>query len=207
VKFGDYVRDKTVAVVGPAVAPYDQSAEVEAHDVVYRIGYRHDLGEPVPNYGVRTDAVFYNAENSRKLALGMYDPFIAAIPFVLTKKDPKIGKVRRYEVLELPFAKANQLPIALHNLVKHNPKYISVFGADIYLGGPSTAYDKNYLDRTPERDWWGVKIHEPKIQHGFLRELYLKHSDIIRGDERFVAACKLPGREYLRRLKEVWGVS
>jgi hypothetical protein len=37
--FGEYVAGKTIAIVGPAPAPYDQSAEVDAHDIVYRASY------------------------------------------------------------------------------------------------------------------------------------------------------------------------
>jgi hypothetical protein len=203
-RFADFVKGKTVALVGPAVAPYDQSAEVDSHEIVFRIGYKWDLGKDVPNYGTRTDAVFYNAENSRKLALGLYDQFIKEIPYILVKRDPKIGANQRYEILELPFKQANQVPIALHALVKSNPKAITVFGADIYLGGPATAYDKNYLDRSPERDWWGVEIHNPGANQKFLAELYRNHKKIIKGDDRFIAACKLSNRDYMTQLKGAW---
>lgn len=205
-EFADYINGKSVALVGPAVAPYDQSVEVEAHDVVYRIGFRHDLGKPVPNYGERTDVVFYNAENSRKLALGLYDGFVTNIPWVMVKRDPKMIKRHRYRVLDLPFSKANQAPIALNDLVKLGPSKISVFGVDLYLGGPSTAYDKNYLDRTPERDWWGVQIHSPEDNHRFIRRLVRQHKDLIVGDERFRHVSRLSTQEYLRDLKKAWYV-
>ena len=204
--FAEYIAGKSVALVGPALAPYDQSAEVEAHDVVYRIGFRHDLGKPVPNYGERTDVVFYNAENSRKLALGLYDTFVKTIPWVMVKRDPKMVKGQSYRVLDLPFSKANQAPIALHDLVKLGPSKITVFGVDLYLGGPATAYDKNYLDRTPERDWWGVQIHNPQDNHRFVRRLLRQHKDLIVGDKRFIHAAQLTTPEYLRDLKKAWYV-
>ena len=206
-EFADYISGKSVALVGPAVAPYDQGDEVESHDVVYRIGYRWDLNKPVPNYGDRTDVVFYNAENSRKLALGLYDPFVKEIPWVMVKRDPKLGKVKHsYRVLELPFTKANQAPIALNDLVKLGASKITVFGVDLYLGGPSTAYDKNYLDRTAERDWWGVQIHTPQDNHKFIRNLVREHKQLIVGDERFIRAANLSTPEYLRNLKKAWNV-
>jgi hypothetical protein len=204
--FADYILGKSVALVGPALAPYDQSAEVEAHDVVYRIGYRWDLGKPVPNYGERTDVVFYNAEASRKLALGLYDTFVKNIPWIMVKRDPRAAITHHYRVLELPFKKANQVPIALNDLVKLRPSKITVFGVDLYLGGPSTAYDKNYQDRTPERNWWGVQIHTPEDQHKFVRRLVRQHKDLIVGDERFMRAAKLTTPEYLRDLKKAWYV-
>lgn len=204
--FEEYIAGKSVALVGPAVAPCDQSDEVEAHDVVYRIGFRHDLGKPVPNYGERTDVVFYNAENSRKLALGLYDGFIGHIPWVMIKRDPKMIKGHPYRVLDLPFTKANQAPIALHDLVKLSPSKITVFGVDLYLGGPATAYDKNYLDRTPERDWWGVQIHSPQDNHKFVRQLVRNNRELIVGDDRFMAAAKMTTQQYLQTLREAWHV-
>jgi hypothetical protein len=204
--FAEYIRGKSVALVGPAVAPYDQSAEVDGHDVVYRIGFRHDLGKPVPNYGERTDVVFYNAENSRKLALGLYDPFVSSIPWVMVKAEPKIKNDYKYRVLRLPFGKANQAPIALADLVTFRPSKITVYGVDLYLGGPATAYDKNYLDRTPERDWWGVKMHSPQDNHKFVRELVQKNSKLIVGDDRFMVAAKMSTQQYLQALRKAWQV-
>ncbi len=210
--FAQYVNGKTIALVGPAVAPYDQSAEVEAHDLVYRISYRHDLNRPTPGYGERTNIVFYNVEAARKYQLGVYDSFIDDIDWILLKKHKllKIGKRDMTKdntlLLPVPFDKANQLPIALDHLVRFEPSKITVFGADLYLGGPPTAYDKAYLDRTPERDWWGVNFHEPTDQHQAMRMLYKKHSDLIVGDERFLAALDMSTPRYWRKLREAWNV-
>lgn len=210
--FGEYVEGKTVAVVGPAVAVYDQAAEVEAHDLVYRLSYRHELDPPVPGYGERTDIVFYNGEATRKYMLGVYDSFIDNIDWVVLKhgKRPK-GPGRDITrdntvVANAPFTKANQLPIALDHLLKHNPASVSVFGADLYLGGPATAYDKKHLDRTPERDWWGISFHDPADQHAFMRELYRRNRERIVGDERFLAAMGMSTARYWRKLREVWNV-
>jgi hypothetical protein len=211
-EFRQYVDGKTVAVVGPAVASYDQSAEVEAHDIVYRISYRHDINKPIPNYGTRTDVVFYNAEASRKYTLGVYDSFIDSIDWVLLKKHrPVKGPGRdtsrdKTLIVVPPFGKANQLPIALGHLVTFNPAQITVFGADLYLGGQETAYHKNYLDRMPERNWWGVNHHEPKAQHRYMRNLVASNRRLIVGDDRFLAALKLPTTVYLQKLRESWNV-
>jgi hypothetical protein len=210
--FGRYVEGKTIAVVGPAVAPYDQSAEVEAHDLVYRISYRHDLNKPTPGYGERTDIVFYNVEAARKYQLGVYDSFIDSIEWVLLKSH-RLMKVSRRNItqdkallVKVPFDKANQLPIALTHLVDFRPAKITVFGADLYLGGPATAYDKNYLDRAPERDWWGVQFHEPVDQHVAMKNLYKKHSELIVGDDRFLAALGLSTQRYWTQLRKAWNV-
>ena len=210
--FAEYVKGKSVAVVGPALALDDQSAEVEAHDLVYRISYRHDLDPPVPGYGERTDIVFYNGEASRKYMLGVYDSFIDDSPWVVLKNTKRPAGPGRditkdnTVYAKAPFAKANQLPIALNHLLECGPSKITIFGADLYLGGPGTAYHRNHLRRTPARNWWGVNFHDPAEQHVFMRELYRRNREIIVGDSRFLDALSTSTARYLRRLREVWRV-
>jgi hypothetical protein len=208
--FAAYVEGKSVAVVGPAVAPYDQREEVEAHDIVARISYRHDLDDPVPGYGDRTNVVFYNVEAARKYELGVYDSFIDNIDWVLLKKHKPVTPLIRdiskdnYEMVPVPFPKANQLPITLNHLVKAKPSKITVFGADLYLGGPGSAYDPKHLDRTAARDWWGIAFHEPIEQHAFMKELYRKNHGLIVGDKRFTDALCMSTQRYLMALRKAW---
>jgi hypothetical protein len=210
-EFEQFVNNKTIAIVGPAVAPYDQSAEVEAHDIVCRISYRHDLNKPTPGYGERTDAVFYNAEAARKYMLGVYDSFIDTVTWILLKKHRPVKTPLRdmshdkTVTVKPPFTKANQLPIALNFFLrKCEPAKITVFGADLYLGGHGVAYHKNYLDRTPERDWWGIDFHEPYLQHRFMKVLVSRNKNIVVGDERFLDALRLSNDKYIQRLEENW---
>jgi hypothetical protein len=211
-EFAEFVEGKSVALVGPAVAPYNQSDEVEAHDLVYRISYRHDLDPPVAGYGKRTDIVFYNNEASRKYMYGVYDSFIDEVEWVVLKtgkRPPGPGRDISKDntvVARVPFAKANQLPTALFHLMKCNPAKVTVFGADLYLGGPKTAYDPNHLKRTAARDWWGINFHEPADQHHFMKDLWRRNREVIVGDDRFLEALGMSTPRYYRRLREVWRV-
>lgn len=200
----EFVEGKRVAVVGPAPSVGDQSVEVDSHDVVIRVGYRADLQSPTPGYGVKLDAVFYNYWNSRKLGLGLYDSFVFDIPWVLVKKayQPPEG-LRAFRVVPLPFKKANQIPIVVADLVAHNVGSVSVFGTDLYLGGPGFAYAPGYSGFIPERIWWEIKLHEPVRQHKFLRKLR-RLSGKIEGDERFLRALRLTSDEYERQLWNQW---
>jgi len=210
-EFKQFVDNKTVAIVGPAVALYDQSVEVESHDIVCRISYRHDLNKITPGYGERTNVVFYNAEAARKYELGVYDSFIDDIGWILLKKHILVAQplrdMSRDKTVKVkpPFPKANQLPIALNFFLrKCEPAKITVFGADLYLGGHDVAYHKNYLDRTPERDWWGIDFHKPYLQHRFMKVLVNRHKHIVVGDNRFLDALNLDSDKYLNQLKRNW---
>jgi hypothetical protein len=202
--WGEYVRGRTIAVVGPAPAVGDQSEEVDSHDIVIRVGYRSDLQEPPQGYGSKLDAVFYNYLNSRKLGLGLYDEFIFDIPWVLVKKAYKPPEnVQNYVVLRSPFSTANQVPILLNDLVKNGAKEIAVFGTDLYLGGPEFTYSPGYNGWVAQRIWWEIKLHKPNLQHAFLRSLY-KKSGAIKGDDRFLTAMNMTTKSYMKLLTEKW---
>ena len=200
----DFVEGKRVAVVGPAPSVGDQSAEVDSHDVVIRVGYRCDLQPPSTGYGVKLDAVFYNYWNSRKLGLGLYESFIYDIPWVLVKKAyrPPEG-LQNFRVVPLPFKKANQVPIVVADLLAHNVESVSVFGTDLYLGGPGFAYAPGYSGFIPERIWWEIQLHDPVAQHRFLRR-QKRLSGKIRGDDRFLSALRLTSEQYREQLWKNW---
>jgi len=200
----DFVEGRRVAVVGPAPSLGDQSAEVDSHDVVIRVGYRCDLQPAQTGYGDKLDAVFYNYWNSRKLGLGLYDSFIFDVPWVLVKKayQPPEG-LRAFRVVPLPFKRANQIPIVVGDLIAHNVESVTVFGTDLYLGGPRFAYEPGYSGFVPERIWWEVKLHEPHLQHKYLRGLW-KTSKKIHGDARFRRAMRLSTSNYMKQLTAEW---
>jgi len=202
--WGEFVKARRVAVVGPAPSVGDQSEAVDSHDIVIRIGYRCDL-QPAPSgYGSKLDAVFYNYWNSRKLGLGLYDGFIFDIPWVLVKKAyrPPEG-LKNFRVVPLPFSKANQVPIVVGDLLANNVESVTVFGTDLYLGGPSFAYEPGYSGYVPERIWWEIQLHRPGLQHRYLRGLWNSTGKIM-GDERFTSAVSLPTKKYVQELKQKW---
>ena len=200
----DFVKGKRVAVVGPAPSVGNQSKEVDSHDVVIRVGYRCDLQAPQSGYGEKLDAVFYNYWNSRKLGLGLYDSFIYEIPWVVVKKEYLRSKFSgNYHVASSPFPKANQVPIIVNDLLENDVHSCTIFGTDLYLGGPDFAYEPGYSGHIPERIWWEIQLHRPGLQHRFLRKMFLETGKIV-GDERFVRAVSMSTKRYVRVLKKKW---
>jgi hypothetical protein len=203
--WSQFVAGKRIAIVGPAPSVGDQSKEVDSHDVVIRVGYRSDLQKPPSGYGRKTDAVFYNYWNSRKLGLGLYDSFIYGIPWVVVKREyRRPAGLQNYHVASPPFRSANQVPILVHDLLINNCQSITIFGTDLYLGGPKRSYEKGYSGYIPERIWWEIQIHKPVLQHRFLRKAYLESGKIV-GDERFLKAVNMSTKRYVRRLEKIWG--
>jgi len=168
--FGEYVAGKTIAIVGPAPAPYDQSAEVDAHDIVYRTSYGLTASEDeelvysssapdgrkwftpgvVPaGYGTRVDMSYYNVGATWMGMRGELDQVLADLDWAIHKADgmPESG-LTNVRVANAPPMKhpgtQNQVTAMLWDLTFYEPAKVTVFGADFYTGNFEEWYDPNY---------------------------------------------------------------
>jgi hypothetical protein len=168
--FADYVNGKTIAIVGPAPAPYDQSDEVNAHDLVYRTSYGFsapadksirrssstDLGTNwyvsgvVPaGYGDRTDMAFYNVGAGIQAARGELDQVLADLDWAVFKIDvmPPSPVTNIRPCNRPPVAQPgteSQVTAMLWDLTFFKPAKVTVFGADFYTGPIESWYDPAY---------------------------------------------------------------
>jgi hypothetical protein len=204
VSFADAVRGKTVAIVGPAPALTDQSAEVESHDLVYWVSYRNNLQPHPTGYGNRVDAIYYNTAHARECELGKYDSFIGDVPYVFMKPHKRVSDRHNYPIIDRPYKAANQIQIVLHQLLPLRPAAIRVYGADLYLGGRDNAYTVEYDRRPAEAQYWAIQLHKPGVQHRWSRKTWLENQGVILGDDRYLRAVKMRSKEYLRELERVW---
>jgi hypothetical protein len=202
--FADAVRGKTVAIVGPAPALTDQSAEVEAHDLVYWVSYRKNLQPHPKGYGDRVDAVYYTTAHARECQLGKYDSFIHDVPYVFYKKHKRISGHNAYPMIAKPFSNANQIQTVLHQLLKLKPAAIRVYGADLYLGGPDNSYGDGYDARPTAAQYWSIMLHDPGRQHRWSRATWRANQETILGDERFLRPLRMSNRKYLETLGRAW---
>ena len=222
-EFAELVNGKTIAVVGPAPAPYDQSAEVDAHDLVFRTSYGfragdrqyerddpalHAPGQIVPGYGTRTDVSFYNSQGGRMAHEGHLDECLADLKFALWK-DAKRGLPNRglcgervvYRPTERGHRGAvinvNQITGILFDLAHFEPADVTVFGADFYAGPIEQWYDPKYVHRENLRDKAAhidsVRQHDQHAQRRVVRAV-LEAKGWPTGDERFLKALHM-GRE------------
>jgi len=129
--FGEYVDGKTIAIVGPAPAPYDQTAEVDAHDIVYRPSYGfhtpadeavrlsshaeigtdwYESGVFPAGYGTRVDMAFYNNGATRMGMRGELDQVLVDLDWAMFKSSgmPASGLTNVREV--------NRPPIINHGM-------------------------------------------------------------------------------------------
>jgi hypothetical protein len=169
--FGEYVAGKTIAIVGPAPAPYDQSAEVDAHDIVYRTSYGLSAPEDddvvysssaddgrnwftsgvVPSgYGTRVDISYYNVGATWQAMRGELDHVLVDLDWAIFKAEGMqpsgLTSVRHANPPPMKQSGTqNQITAMLWDLTFYEPAKVTVFGADFYTGNFEDWYDPAYM--------------------------------------------------------------
>jgi len=211
--FGQYVDGRTIAIVGPAPAPYDQTAEVDAHDIVYRASYgflwdgkqeRYEAGRFHAGYGTRVDMAFYNGGASRQAVDGVLDNVYQDVDWAIHKFAPgyesPLTNTRTANMPRVIHGKkvhANQIPIMLWDLTFYSPAKVTVFGADFYLGPVETWYDPGYVkpfigdfDADPTESV-GPGFHDQELNRQIVRAVR-DTVPWLAGDDRFLEALDVP---------------
>jgi hypothetical protein len=220
-KWYAFVEGKTVAVVGPAATPHDQSDEIEAHDIVIRVGYHH---WPWPNTGSRTDVWLLDWEYS-KLVLregATIEPpetswLLLGWPGKNHLTTSAVRETKGIRFTRIPLlnpriwargrGKYNQVTQLIMELYFLRPKHITVFGVDFYTT-PGDLYDPNSKDYE-----WAVESHHRTIRDGLWHhhnQLHQKQiaSEIQRrrgfflGDKRYIALIETPDNKFLEYYSE-----
>jgi hypothetical protein len=169
--FGEYVDGKTIAIVGPAPAPYDQSAEVHAHDIVYRASYGFSApldpavrlsscaalgtdwyrsGAFPAGYGTRVDMAFYNNGATMQASRGELDQVLTDLDWAMFKSAgmPASGLTNVRTVNRPPMkvpGTESQITAMLWDLTFYRPAAVTVFGADFYTGDLEDWYSPEYV--------------------------------------------------------------
>jgi hypothetical protein len=209
-KWSDYIAHKTVAIVGPAKPTHDQSADIDAHDVVIRLGWvKPDALHPW--YGTKCDVAFFNLAGSRYWSgSGRADGALATLDWVLVKAEKGVTGATNCRVVDKPDGvNANQVPILLHDLSRHSPGPVSVFGADFYWN-PKLAYLASYRDVMVEAKPQskgatvldGLQGHDWEKQRGVCRDAMARLNVV--GDRRFLDVMALTDREYMEGMMRAY---
>ena len=195
--FEEYVAGRSIAVVGPAPMPVDQSAAIDGHDLVYRT-------VPVPkssNRGQRTDIAFLNGHCGRSIydddQKAIREPIEAADWWVYKGSTSIAGRLdgnwRRIIRPRLRL-NLNQVTGILFDLLQHPTGPISVYGADLYASGPGSSYDPDYGCPEIAKQARGFILHEPWKQMRVHRAAY--STGRVVGDDRYLAAVTMTDQEY-----------
>lgn len=196
--FDAYVAGKTIAVVGPAPLPHDQSADIDSHDLVYRVAAHAQLRD---GYGTRCDIAYLNGAVGRTILDDDQRDLKAAIDGA-TWWVYKTRQGRQYRphglqrVAHRPdhVANPNAVTGILWDLTHFHPASITVYGADLYAGGPGNAYDQGYDRRDVASQASSILTHRPLEQRRAHRAIHATGLTI--GDDRYLAAVTMTDEQY-----------
>ena len=195
--FEEYVADKTVALVGPAPPQSDQAAEIEAHDLVYRLA---QCPIDIPEYGTRVDIAYLNGWMGRKILDDDHRHYRQRIDscdwWVFKTKHSRQYRPDGPERLAFKPAIRNENAItgALFDLVQFPIKHVSVYGTDLYAAGPGNAYHPEYDARPAGVMAEFIIIHRPMEQYDTHQAIVATGK--VRGDDRYLAAVGISRDQY-----------
>ena len=192
--FGDFVAGRSIAVVGPAPLERDLTDEIEAHDLVYRAG-RH---VPRPGYGLRTDIVYLNSHQGRTIledASATWRAHMEAAAWWVFKDRtgyrPDGNSRRAFKPRQM---NPNAVTGILWDLSHFDTGPITVYGTDLYAGGPDRAYYAGYDVHPLVTQAQAFLAHKPWDQMRVHRQVV--ESGRVVGDDRYLAAVSMTDDEY-----------
>ena len=215
----------SIAFVGPAVSPSDNSGDIDSHDVVVRCGYSGL--DSIPNRtGMRTDVAFYAGHKIRGLfSTGKLDA-LRDLRLVIVKHRSDYELLRRSGFDEecvqtsiggglLFYATAPNAGIeAILNCLYLGAKQVKVYNTDLFL---SDSYPSGYITNksilpnaistysVPKMDMcvsFGSG-HHPAAQFRFYKRMY--EMGKVSGDPVFDEIMNMELVDYLRRLDLLYG--
>ena len=212
----ELIADKSVAIVGPApLVSSDQSAEIETHDVIVRVGHEHWAADADPG---RTTVWVLDGTASREFLDGHLEPKDA--DWVLLKGPVRLRdfrrpttKYRRVRCVRrrLPPEMAvpwrwhpNQVPLVAMELSHMRPSAVRVFGSDFYTT-PNQAYGAHSPVGQSNLQWTEFaarmfRSHDQLHQKKVLLHLHERY-DLFRGDSRFMRLISMPEAEFAALLQ------
>jgi hypothetical protein len=208
--FREYLRAKTVAVVGPAAKLEEVGDEIDSFDVIVRPNYQ---GGVDPSHGSRTDVSYYNGyrlESRRDeiMAAASELPWLVAArgsDQALRSMFPMHMGIRSAEHTGPDFTCAVPLaiPIMLADLIRFSPARIKLFQVDFFRS--AAAYRKGYHRRPIGSDAiaHSLRVHDPFSSFRFVQELH--RAGLCEADDVAGEVLELSLEEYAACMQELYG--
>lgn len=145
--FGMLIRERRVAVVGPAASEQDQGPAIDAHDIVVRLNLISRAKLPDPRHGgARTDVTYLGRTATRRSTTESTPNDFSEVTFVCAKIDPPGAQPYGTATLRLfgdsmkglrrvlfAGSSPNLAPGTLFDLLRFEPARITVFNTNFYL--------------------------------------------------------------------------
>lgn len=213
IDFSNLIKDKNIALVGPAPTEYLNGNVIDSFEIVIRLNYHgSSLKKNVNKKGKRIDISYYNGENGNHLISKQYG-FLNKLKFIVFKNKYayKVISTSKYihtksrRLTYFPFEFVgdwNMVQIAILDLLIYNPGKLKLFNVTFFIS--SINYEQNYqLDyqkiRPLEDDWKAITKHNQITQLQLIRNLHNYKKIVL--DSEILNIINLDENEYLNQLQ------
>jgi hypothetical protein len=227
--FMEYIRGRSVAVVGPASSSHLNGEEIDSYDVVVRPNCAGPIPEEAKAHAGTRVAVSAYANGILKLAGADEDDspvlkWVTDLDWVLFKKTtermhPKIeatGKVVTGAVDSLVFHGAhNLMPFCVLTLLGYGPSRIKFFNSNFYFSQTvySAGYLKNIFDEDRHKKLGNMEAKLPILlgslaAHDCVTQVHLmRHlhrAGVVELDAESLSVVSLSTADYLAGLERIY---
>ena len=214
IEFANYIKNKSIAIVGPLKSSLDLGKEIDNHDVVIRFNYKGLSPTQSKSHGTKTDISFYIVE------ILVRDRIDAKQVSYMNELDWVIGdmwhkendlcftgvntnfRLRYFDANDYanPYFKGttNGIQRILLDILRFDVGKIKVYNSNLFL---DNSYEENYKSRgTLGADHLNFIWHDPISNFIFLKRL--KEYNIIDVDSILDNILKLTPSEYINEIEK-----
>jgi tetratricopeptide (TPR) repeat protein len=213
--FQEYIRGKSVAIVGPAPTGALDGEEIDSFDVIIRFNYRGeqsmgDAGE----YGTKTHISLYNAHTIRYFVAYNQLDILSNLDFCLIRR-PRYdlddlgwdkNKIRLiYETDNIFYKSLNGVPAVLFDVLLQGADKVKLFKTNFYL--TTQHHFEKYRGRseTDFADFPLRKIQTVVANHDLISQVIftqnLWKAGLVHADEQCCTVLNLSEIDYLSSIK------
>ncbi len=216
-RFQEYIRGKSVAVVGPTPTSILDGEEIDSFDVVIRFNYRGEesIGDS-REYGTKTNVSLYNAHTIRYFVAHNQLDILSNLDFSLIRRPrhdvDDLGwdknKIRLiYETDNIFYKSLNAAPAVLFDVLLQGADKVKLFKTNFYL--TSQHHSEKYRGRN-ETDFAEFPLrkiqpvlanHDLVSQVGLTRNLW--DLGLISVDNQCANILNLSTEDYLFRMEKM----
>lgn len=211
--FGNLIRGRRIAVVGPVALEMESGPDIDGYDVVVKFGYRGGERGRDPRFqGKRVDVSYYNNTQAETLAGADFSPVFSELRWGVCHNRkgcsffrPAPDNLRQLTSLQwfLPDTHLNAGPNALLDLLRFRPSAIHVFNTDLMLSSGRFAGYREKGNEETDYTRSFIKTHDPVLQYRIMHRLW--SNGFIKGDARFEYVMALGLEGYLAELQKAYG--
>lgn len=214
VNYAKFIKDKSIAVVGPAPSKVNYNCEIDSSDFVVRLNYKGQIYRPEDNKGTKINCSYYNGEYSREIFLDnhfqidkpIYYNFKSNFKRII-KKITDLGNARKIEYFRVEFdGSFNMIQLTILDLLKFKPKLINLYGTNFFLSKKS--HSESYINDFSNKDFYSkcktFTLHNPIIQFRTIKNL--SKLGLIEANDELNKILSMDETIYLKKFDDLYGI-